>query len=169
MHAERCQQVEARGLDAQRVRVDRGDQRGAVDRGGDLGRLRHARDRVDPGDHRGRSQWQLGGLAGEALAVGDRQKIGPEPIDLTKQPRLARGGEAEHGDDRGDPDRDPQCGEAGPQPPRAQADARDAREVGCAQLVWGQGGSRAHGCCPGPALTSAKAAGLTRSTLAFTI
>ena len=88
-----------------------------------------------------------------------------------QQPGLARGGQAEHRHDRGDADRDPQRGERRAHPPRAQPDARNAREIGGAQLLGGQiyriGGevpSRGHDDCPGASLTSANAAGLACST-----
>ena len=49
--------------------------------------LRDAFDGVDAGDHRGRDEGQLGGLAGEALAVGDGQEIRPESCrSLTSSP-----------------------------------------------------------------------------------
>jgi hypothetical protein len=51
---------------------------------------------------------QLCGFAGEALTAGDRQQIRSEFVNLFEQPSLARGGQAEHRDDRGDPDRDPE-------------------------------------------------------------
>ncbi len=109
------------------------DQRGAVHVAFDLSRLRDAFDGVDAADHRGGDEGQLGGLAGEALAVGDSQQIRSEFVDLFEQPRLAGGGQAEHGNDRGDPDRDPQRGERRAQSPRAQPHARHAGEVGAPQ------------------------------------
>ena len=80
--AERVQQAEARRLDAQGVGFDGGDQRRAVDVAFDVPRLGDVFDRVDAGDHRRRDERQLGGLAGEALAVGDRQQVRPEAFDL---------------------------------------------------------------------------------------
>ena len=114
----------------------------------DLPRLRDGFDGVDAGDHRGRDEGQLGGLAGEALAVGDGQEVRPEAFDLCQQPGLARGGQAEHGYDRGDPDRDPQRRERRAHPPGAQPHARDAREIGGAQPPRGEvrgGGSSRFG------------------------
>ena len=143
--AQRVQQAEARRLDAQGVGFDGGDQRRAVDVAFDLPGLGDVFDRVDAGDHRGRHERQLGGLAGEALAVGDGQQVRAEAFDLCEQPGLAGGGQAEHGDDRGDADRDPQRGEPGTHAPGAKPDARDAREIGGAQLRRGElcgGGSR---------------------------
>ena len=48
----------------------------------DLPGLGDGFDRVDARDHRRRHERQLGGLAGEALAVGDRQQVRAEPVDL---------------------------------------------------------------------------------------
>ena len=86
LDAERVQQAEARRLDFQRIGFDGGDQRRAVHLPFDLPGLRDGFDRVDTGDHRGRDQRQLGGLAGEALAVGDGQEVCPEAFDLFEQP-----------------------------------------------------------------------------------
>jgi hypothetical protein len=53
---QRMQQAEARRHDADRVRVDGGNQRGAVDVAFDLPRLGDRLDGVDAGDHRGRDE-----------------------------------------------------------------------------------------------------------------
>jgi hypothetical protein len=76
------QQAEARRLNAQGVGFDGGDEWRPVDIAFDLPRLGDVFDRVDAGDHRGRDKRQLCCLAGEALAVGDRQEVRPEAFDL---------------------------------------------------------------------------------------
>ena len=183
LDAERVQQAEARRLDFEGVGFDGGDQRRAVHLPFDLPGLRDGFDGVDAGDHRGRHERQLRGLAGEALAVGDGQEVRPEPVDLFEQPCLARGGQAEHGDDRGDPDRDPQRRERRTHPPRAQPHARDAREIGGPQpprgevrgagdaLEWGRRrrSPRPHRDWPGASFTSANAADLAGLALALTM
>ena len=80
--AQRVQQAEARRLEAQGVGFDGGDQWRAVDIAFDVPRLGDVFHGVDAGDHRGRDEGQLGGLAGEALAVGDGQEVRPEAFDL---------------------------------------------------------------------------------------
>ena len=65
--------------------------------------------------------------AGEGLAVGDGEQVGAEPVDLGEQPGLGGGGEAEHGDDRGDADGDPERGQRGAELAGAQPDAGRAR------------------------------------------
>jgi hypothetical protein len=71
----------------------------------------------------------LGLGARERLTLADSEQVRPEPIDLAEQPGLRGGGEAKHGDDRGDPDRDPERREAGAKPPCAKSDARHSGEV----------------------------------------
>ncbi len=61
--------------------------------------------------------------------VRDVEQVGAERVDLREESRLRRGGEAEDGDDRGDADRDPERGEGGAQPARANPDAREPGEV----------------------------------------
>ena len=107
----------------------------------------HLGDRTDAGDHPGGGERQLGRLPEQGLAVGDGEQVGAELVDLGEQAGLRGGGEPEHGDDRGDADGDPERRQRRPDPARAQADARDAREVGETQ-PWrldAQGRGRAHG------------------------
>jgi hypothetical protein len=68
------------------------------------------------------------------LPVGDGQQVGAELADLVDQPGLRRGGEPEHGDDRGDPDRDSERRQGRPNGAGAQTDAGKAGEVGQAEL-----------------------------------
>jgi len=76
----------------------------------------HASDAGQPGDHARCRCRQLGGLAGEGLPVGNGQQVGAKLLDL---------GQAQHRDDRRDPDRDAQRRQpgaqlAGPQPDRGE-------------------------------------------------
>ena len=88
--------------------------------------------------------------------VRDVEQVGAELVDLGEQAGLAGGGDAEHGDDRGDADRDPERRERGAQPARAHADAGQPREVGGPQPRRREaGGGGGHGA----SLTSANAAG----------
>jgi hypothetical protein len=64
-------------------------------------------DRVDAGDHLRRTERKSRLLAGERLAGRDRQQVGPELVELGEQVGLARLGDPEHSDHRGDSDRDP--------------------------------------------------------------
>ena len=99
---------------ATRVGVDGGDERAAVDvRAADRPRELDRAHAADAGDHAGSGGGQLGGLAGQRLPVGDGQQVGAEPVDLGQQTGLRRRRQAEHGDDRGDPDRDAQGRERG--------------------------------------------------------
>ena len=94
---------------------------------------RHPLDLGDPADHRRRRHRQLAFSPIRRLAVRDGQQVRAEAVDLGQQPRLARRREAQHRDHRGHPDGDPERRQRGAQPPRAQADARHAGEVGGAQ------------------------------------
>ena len=151
---ERVQQAETGRLDAERVGVDFWDQWGAVHLAFDLAGLRHAFDGIDAGDHRRRHEWQLRGLAGEALSVGDRQQVRSQLVDLFQQPRLAGGGQAQHRDDSCDADRDPKRRQSRAQAPCAQPDAGDPGQIGRPQsprgevrdpgVVCGGIGDRAH-------------------------
>ena len=125
------EEVERCGLDGQAVGVDRGDVGGAVgvgaaDRPGAL-HLLHTADAADHGRRRGR---QLGGAAGEALAVADGEQVGAELVDLGQQAGLGGGGQAEHGDDGGHADGDTERGQPGPQLPGAQPDGGEPGQVG---------------------------------------
>ena len=128
------QERERRRLDAERSCLGGGDERAAVDRGARAARVGDLGDGADASDHARRRDRELCGVAGEGLAGGDGEQVGSEPVDLAEQPGLRGGREAEHRHDRRDADRDAECGEPGAQPPGAHADARDAREVGNAQL-----------------------------------
>ena len=89
----------------------------------------------DPPDHRRGGRRELRGLAEEALAVRHGEQVRPERVDLGEQPRLGRGGDAEHRHDRGDPDRDPERREGGPELSRPQSDEGDPPEVGGPELA----------------------------------
>ena len=122
-----------------------GDVRGAVgvgaaDRPGAL-HLLHA---ADPADHGRRRGGQLGGAAGEALAVADGEQVGAELVDLVEQAGLGGGGQAEHGDDGGHADGDTESGQPGPQLPGAQSDGREPGQVGQLQPPPAQGGGGGH-------------------------
>jgi hypothetical protein len=80
--AQRAQQAEARSLNVQGVGFDCRNQRRVVDVAFHGPGLGDVFDGVDTGDHRGRGERQLGGLAGKALAVGYSQEVGPEAFDL---------------------------------------------------------------------------------------
>jgi hypothetical protein len=129
--ADRRQQVEAGGLDLKPVRLGGGDQRAAVDLGVlDESRVGLPFDSRHALDHRRRRNRELGLGARERLTLLDSEQVRPEPIDLPQQPGLRGGGEAEHGDDRGDSDRDPERREASAEAPGAKPDARHSGEVG---------------------------------------
>ena len=123
------------GLNREPVRVDRRDQRAAVDVRRRRARYRHLGDGADPPDHPGRGEWQLGRAAEERLAVGHREQVRAELVDLAEQAGLRRRRQTEHRDDRRHPDRDPERRERRAQPPRAQADARDPGQVGEAKAA----------------------------------
>ena len=134
------EEVEAGGLDGQGVGVDRGDVGaavgvGAADRPGAL-HLLHTADTADHGRRRG---GQLGGAAGEALAVADGEQVGAELVDLGQQAGLGGGGQAEHGDDGGHADGDAESGQPGPQLPGAQSDGGEPGQVGQLQPSPAQG------------------------------
>ncbi len=128
--ADRRRQAQAGGLDGDGVRVHGRDEGAAVDVGAGGARFLHLRHRADAGDHPGRGERQLGRLAEQGLAVGDGEQVGAELVDLAEQAGLGGGGEAEHGDDRGDADGDAECRQRCPDASSAQADAGDAGEVG---------------------------------------
>jgi hypothetical protein len=152
----RLGQAETGRLDGEGVRVDAGDERVAVDVGVRRPGLFDFGDRADPSDHSRRGQGQLGGVAGERLAVRHRQQVCPEPVDLGKQAGLRGGGQAENGDDRSDADRDAERGEARSQTAGAQPDAGHPRDVGRLQPGQSKTCIRAHGEEAG-LLTSANA------------
>src|SRR5262245_47492330 len=90
-------------------------------------------DGADAGDHTRCGGRQRGRLAEERCAVVDGEEVRAEAVDLGEQAGLGGGGEAEHGHDRGDADRDPERGEGGAHAAGAKADACDPGEVGESQ------------------------------------
>jgi hypothetical protein len=137
---DRGKETEAGGLDAEAVGVDGGDVRAPVDLRVGRARPLDLRDRPDAGDHPRCRKRQLGRAPGERRSVGDGEQVGAEPVDLGQQPRLRGRGEAEHGHDRGHPDRDPERGQRGAQPSGAQADRGDPSQVGWRQPARDEGG-----------------------------
>ena len=135
-------QVQAGGLHGQGVGVDRRDQRAAV--GVDVADgagVVHGGDRADAGDHAGCGERELGGVAAEGLPVGDGEQVGAQLVDLGQQPGLGGGGEAEHGDDRGDADRDAERGQRGAQLAGAHAHGGESgqirrRGIRCGGAAW---------------------------------
>ena len=95
---------------------------------------------ADTADHARRGGGQLGGAAGEALAVADGEQVGAELVDLGQQAGLGGGGQAEHGDDRGHADGDTERGQPGPQLPGAESDGGEPGQVGELQPSPAQGG-----------------------------
>ena len=93
----------------------------------------------------GRGGGQLGGGAGEALAVADGEQVGAELVDLVEQAGLGGGGQAEHGDDGGDADRDTESGQPGPQLAGAQSDGREPGQVAEVELLRYKRGNGGHG------------------------
>jgi hypothetical protein len=84
----------------------------AVDVGGtQLGGGRHGQHVGHLADHRRGAGREDDLLARLALPVGDDQQVRPEPVDLRQQVGLAGTGDPEHGDDRGDADRDSETGQ----------------------------------------------------------
>ena len=137
-------QLEAGRLHGDGVGVNDGDERAAVDvRAADRPRELDRADAADAGDHAGSGGGEFGGLAGQRLSVGDGQQVGPEPVDLGQQTGLRRRRQAEHGDDRGDPDRDAQGRERGAQLAREQPDRGQPAEVAEPQPAGGE--RRGHG------------------------
>jgi hypothetical protein len=115
--ADGLRQVQAGSLHRQGVGVDGGDQRAAV--GVDVAdgtSALHLGDTGQPGDHSRRGVGQLGGAAGEVLAVGDREQVGAQPCDLGVEAGRRGLRQAEDGDDGGHADPDPQRRQPGPQP-----------------------------------------------------
>ena len=95
------------GPHRQRAGLERGDLVGAVDV--DAGKLRGRGDLADPVDlaeHAGGAGGQLGLLALDGAAVGHREQVGAQPVDLGQQLGLAGAGDAKHRHDGGDPDGD---------------------------------------------------------------
>ena len=128
--ADDLRQVVAGRVDADPAGLLRGHERGA-EHGG-------ARDLVDGGvvvdvlhvvDHRHRRVRQDLVVALEVLTGRDRQQVRPELVDRREQVRLARGRDADDGDHRADPDRDPERRQRRSQPPGAQALERDAEQL----------------------------------------
>ncbi len=143
-------QVQGGGVHAERVGLDRGDERGLVDAdAADGAGVLDGGDAGQPGDHARRGLGQFGGGAGEGLPVGDGQQVGAQRPDLGQQRGLGGGGQAQDGDDRGDADRDAQrrqrrraaCGSAArcwPGRPgrRAAAGPRPGRPGRTAAAMW---------------------------------
>ena len=86
-------------------------------------------DRADPADHPRRLLRQARVLAEQRLPGTHGQEVRPEPVERRQEIRPARLGDAEDGHHRGDPDRDPERGQAGPEPSCAEAGAADAGQV----------------------------------------
>ena len=128
--ADHLRQVVPGRVDADAAGLLRGHVRGAQHGG--------ARDLVDGGvavdvlhvlDHRHRRVGQHLAVAREVLPGRDRQQVRAERVDRREQVRLARGGDADDGDHRADPDRDPERRQRGAQPPGAQALERHAEQL----------------------------------------
>ena len=127
---DRLRQAEARRLHREGIRVDRRDERAAVDVDGRRAGVLDLLDGTDAGDHAGGRERQLGCLPEEGLAVRDGEQVGTELVDLRQQARLTGRGEPENRDDGGDADRDPERGEGGADPAGAETDAGNAGEIG---------------------------------------
>ena len=89
----------------------------------------------------------------------------PSWLDLVEQPSLGGGGESEHCDDRGDPDRDAKGREPGAQPAGTNSDRGQAHKVAGTQPRR----PKARGCGHRSVLTSANATGRTWRTTAVTM
>ena len=78
----------------------------ALNIGVELRYRRRLFDGADPAHHGGRLRREFGALTEQVVAGLDLQQVGAELVDLGDQIGLAGTRDAEHGDHRGDPDRD---------------------------------------------------------------